>query len=118
MAIAKNTRYKTYNVSAAVSDQTYVLYTCPSNCTSYMSLLFFANANGTTSVSVTWYRTRYNDSFTIVGGKNMTAGEFVQFSNGFIVLEPGDEIRVVVTGNNPLNMDFMCTVEEEFRPVG
>lgn len=118
MPVTKPTRLRTYNVSANTPDQTYVLYSCPANCTAYMSLLFFANGDGTTSVSVTWYRTRYSDSFVIVGGKNMTSGEYVQFSDGIIVLEPGDEIRVVVTGAAAPNMDFMCTVEEEFKPVG
>lgn len=117
MPISKSTRYTTYNVSAEVDGQQYVLYRCPANCVAYMSLLFFANANGTSTVDVEWYRVRYNEEFFIVGGKNMTAGEFVQFSDGFIVLEAGDEIRVTVAAATP-NTDFMCTVEEEFKPVG
>lgn len=118
MTIAKATRYRTYNVSAEVENQTYVLYSCPANCVAYMSLLFFTNSNGTTTVTVSWYRSRYSQTFAIVGGKNMTSGEFVQFSDGFIVLEPGDEIRVVASGNASPNIDALCTVEEEFKPVG
>lgn len=117
MPISKPTRYRTYNASAEVDGQTYVLYTCPANCVAYMSLLFFANANGSVTVDVEWYRVRYNEEFFIIGSKNMATGEFVQFSDGFIVLEAGDELRVKATGTTP-NVDFLCTVEEEFKPVG
>jgi len=117
MVAAKPTRFITYNASAEVDGQVYLLYRCPQNCSAQMSLLYFANANGSVTVDVEWYRVRYGEEFFIVGSKNMATGEFVQFSNGFIVLEAGDEIRVKATGTTP-DVDFMCTVEEEFKPVG
>ena len=115
---AKNTRFLTYNVSANVSGTVYTLYECPANCISYMHLLFAANADGNTNLVIDWHRTRYNDTFTIIGGKNMVSGEFLQFSNGFIVLEPGDKMRVTAVSSGQPNMDVLCTVEEVFRPVG
>lgn len=115
---SKNTRYISYNVSAGVSGTTYTLYECPANSTAYMHLLYAANADGTTTLTINWYRVRYADTFTILSGKNLGSGEFVQLSNGFIVLEPGDKIQVVVTATGTPNMDVLCTVEEVFKPVG
>lgn len=115
---AKSTRYISYNVSANVSGTEYTLYECPANCNAYMHLLFAANADGNTTLSISWYRTRYSDTFAILGGKNMTSGEYVQLSNGFIVMEPGDKMLVTVTAAGTPNMDVLCTVEEVFRPIG
>ena len=115
---AKSTRYISYNVSANVSGTEYTLYECPANCNAYMHLIFAANADGNTTLAISWYRTRYSDTFAIIGGKNMVSGEYVQLSNGFIVMEPGDKILVTVTAAGTPNMDVLCTVEEVFRPIG
>lgn len=116
---AKSSRFITYNVSAETSGQTYTLYTCPANCSAKMLLLFAANADGTSTLSIQWHRVRYGGaSFTIVGGKNIGSGEFVQFSDSFIVFEPGDYMTVTVTASGSPNMDVLCTVEETFKPIG
>ncbi len=116
--LAKTTRFLTYNVSANVSGTEYKLYECPANCNAYMHLLFAANADGNTTLNIHWYRTRYTDTFAIIGGKNMVSGEYVQLSSGFIVMEPGDKMLVVATSSGTPNMDVLCTVEEVFRPIG
>lgn len=116
--LSKSSRFKTYNVSAEVQDQVYTLYTCPANCVAYMSTLFVANADGNTTVTINWYRVSYDDTFAILGGKNMTSGEYIQFTNGMIVLEAGDYFTVKASGNAAPNMDVLCTVEEVFKPVG
>ena len=114
--IAKNTRVRTVNVEATVDEQVYTLYTCPANCRAMMSLLFLTNAGGNVSVDVEWERTDGSHAH-IVGGKNLTAGEFVQFSGGYFVFEPGDYMTVVADGSSP-HVDFLATVEEIFLPVG
>ena len=115
---AKSSRFITYNVSAEVSGTTYRLYTCPDNCSAKMLLLFAANADGTTTLNIQWYRVRYGQSFTILGGKNLGAGDFVQFSDGFIVFEPGDYMTITAVSSGTPNMDVLCTVEETFKPIG
>ena len=118
MSFAKPTRIVTYTASAQVEDEDKVLYTCPSNCRGMMTLLFFSNANGNTTVDVNLYRQNGTEHIHIVGGKNMVGGEFVQFSNGIVVLEPGDYMTITASGNTTPHIDAMCTVEEVFIPVG
>ena len=115
--IAKNTRVRTVNVAALVEDQVYTLYTCPANCRAMMSLLFLTNVNGNTTVDVEWDRAD-GSHMHILGGKNLTAGEFVQFSDGYVVFEAGDEMTVVASGNASPHIDVLATVEEYFIPVG
>jgi len=83
-----------------------------------MSLLFFSNANGNTTVDVNWWRNNGTEHVHIVGGKNMTTGEYVQFSDGIIVFEPGDYMTITPSGNTTPHIDALCTVEEMFVPVG
>jgi hypothetical protein len=82
-----------------------------------MSLLFLSNANGNTDVSVEWDRGD-GTHVHIVGGKNMVSGEYLQFSDGAVVLEPGDAMHVTASGNTSPHIDALCTVEEIFKPVG
>jgi len=35
-----------------------------------------------------------------------------------LVLEPGDTIKCIASGNSSPELDFMCTVTETFVPVG
>jgi len=118
VAFSKATRILTYSVSCTTENQEEVLYTCPANCRAMMSLLFFSNANGNTTVDVNWYRENGTKHVHIVGGKNMTSGEFVQFSDGIIVFEPGDYMTVTPSGNTTPHIDALGTVEEVFIPVG
>jgi hypothetical protein len=81
-------------------------------------MLFIVNANGNTSVGSTWYDASSDTSFHLVGGKNMTSGEYLLLTGATLVLEPGDEIDITPTGNASPNIDAMCTVIETFIPVG
>lgn len=114
--ISKNTRVRTVNVTATVDEQQYTLYTCPANCRAMMSLLFLSNVGGNVNVSVEWDRADGSHAH-ILGGKNLGTGEFIQFSDGYIVFEAGDAVHVYADGNDP-HVDFLATVEEIFIPVG
>lgn len=88
-----------------------------------MNLLFVTNASSNASdLNIQWYRASKTTSYFIIGGKNLTQGEFIQFDGGaFIVLEAGDYITVETTstaGSGVPDMDAFCTVEEFFNPVG
>jgi hypothetical protein len=114
----KNTRARSVVKSFTVEDVRGELYVCPNNCTTKMVLLFVANANGNTTVSIEWYRASASDHYFITGGKNLLSGEFIQFSDSYIVLEPGDKIEITSTGNATPDIHAFCTVEETFIPVG
>lgn len=88
------------------------LYTCPSNCRAKIPLVFITNANGTNTVELKWYRKAQNLSFFIIGGKNLNQGEFIQLSNGYIVMEPEDRLDITISSAG--NVDSLCTAEEMF----
>lgn len=100
------------HVVACTTAGTHVLYTCPLNCRAKIPLVFFTNANGNNTVSLKWYRKADNFSYYIIGGKNMTQGEFVQLSNAYIVLEPEDRLEITLGSNGVI--DALCTAEETF----
>ena len=122
MTIVKNSRTKSEIVAISTDDVPVTLYTCPANSKSHMSLLFITNASSNASdINVQWYRASVATSFFIIGGKNLTQGEFIKFDGSFIVLEAGDYVTVETTstaGSGVPNTDAFCTVEEFFNPVG
>lgn len=99
-------------VIAITTAGTTTLYTCPSNCRAKIPLVFITNANGTNTIQLKWYRAEDNFSYYIIGGKNLSLGEFVQLSDGYIVMEPGDRLEVVTSSAG--NIDALCTAEEMF----
>jgi hypothetical protein len=125
----KNSRFRTVNAQADTTLQEETAYKCPANCRAMVELLFIKNvSSGNATVDVELNR---NDSVTdngtgqgnaahmhILGGKNMATGEFIQFADGFIVLEPEDTITITATGTGTIHVDVMVTVEEFFLPVG
>ena len=120
MTIARDSRTRSVIAVATTDDTATTLYTCPANCKSHMSLLFITNASANASdIAVTWYVAAEDTSYFIIGGKNLGTGEFIQFSDAFIVLEAGDKIELTPSstggGANP-QIDFFCTVEEFFLP--
>lgn len=108
-------RARTVSLSSTVEDQIDILYTCPTNVRAYMSLFFIKNASGATcTVQADWNRANDPNVF-ILTGVNMSAGQYIQFSNGFIVFEPGDQFRVRASNNASPRIDTFATVEEFFQ---
>ncbi len=114
----KPARTVSKGVICQVEDQVETLYTCPSNCRAEVSMVFVVNANGNTSALLKWYKADTAEEFRLVGGKNLGTGEFVLLTGATLVLEPGDQLRCIATGNTLPELDFMCTVTETFVPVG
>lgn len=112
------TREKSPLIACTVSGTVYTLYTCPANCRARVPFLYITNANGTATANIKIYKAAQAISYFILGGKNLAQGEFVEIQNdaGFI-LEPGDRIDVTATGTT-VNVDAICTVVEQFIPVG
>jgi len=101
------------------------LYTCPKNCRARVVLLFVTNASSivggggdNTNITVEWYRAEEDLHYFILGSRNLSSTEFLQFSEGYIVLEPGDKIEITPSNNASPQISAFCTVEEIFVPVG
>jgi hypothetical protein len=99
-------------IIACTTAATHVLYTCPLNCRAKIPLVFFTNVDGTNTVSLKWYRKADDTTYFIIGGKNMSEGEFVQLSQGYIVLDPEDRLEIVLDDSGVV--DALCTAEELF----
>jgi hypothetical protein len=122
--ISTHSRIRTHNVECDTDAQEETLYTCPSNCRSHVSLVFVVNTGGNVTVDVEFNRAPATQTtlgvdshMHILGGKNMSAEEYIQFTGAEMVMEPGDTITVTATGTTP-HVDVMCTVEEFFLLPG
>ena len=113
----KVTRARTPVLKVTTAGVRSVMYTCPPNCTSKVPLVYIVNANGTVSLTFELYKADVGTHFYILAGKNFSAGEFIQLSDSYIVLESGDKLEVTCTGST-IDVDALCTVEETFIPVG
>lgn len=114
----KPARVISKGVICDTEDQVETLYTCPANCRAEVSMLFCVNANGNTSALAKWYKADTAEEYNLIGGKNLGLGEFILLTGATLVLEPGDQIRCIATGNVEPQLDYMCTVTETFIPVG
>lgn len=113
----KNFREKSVIIACTTDAQRETLYECPANCRARVPLVFITNVNGTVSIAFEWYRAEDTTHYYIISGKNLSTGEFIQLSDSYLVLEPGDKLEVTPTGSTP-QVDALCTVEEIFIPVG
>ena len=130
MATTKASRNKSFWADVKLDSTVYDMYTCPANCTGEVSMIHVVNANGNTSVYVYWYiapanvpealKATYPSGYTsnIIGGKNMSIGEYFTLTGSTLVLQPGDKIQVKSVGASPPHVDTLCTVTETFVPVG
>lgn len=114
----KPARTVSKGVICDVQDQVETLYTCPNNCRAEVSMLFCVNANGNTTALAKWVRASDSAEFRLIGGKNLGIGEFILLTGATLVLDPGDKLDCIATGNAAPELDFMCTVTETFIPVG
>lgn len=99
-------------VISCTTATTHNIYTCPLNCRAKIPLIFFTNANGNNTVSLFWYRKKDDTSYYIIGGKNMSQGEYVQLSQAYLVLEPEDRLDIALSSAGII--DALCTAEETF----
>lgn len=80
-------------------------------------MLMIVDVGSNVSVNLTWEDVSTGNTMHVLGGKNLTQGEYVLFTGATLVLEPGDSFRIVATGTTP-HVDALCTVTETFIPVG
>jgi hypothetical protein len=80
------------NLTAGVSN---TVYTVPKGCKGIATLLFLANGGGNSkSITAKWYNHSENTEIVIAAGKSVSAGEYIQFSDGRMVMDEYDEVRI------------------------
>lgn len=87
-----------------------MVYTVPKGCKAIATLLFISNAGGTTkSVFAGWHDVSAGDTVVIAGDSSLSAGSYIQFSNGRMVMDEGDYLTV--TPQSGATMSVIFTVE-------
>lgn len=100
-------------VPAAV---TTTVYSCPSNFTSKVVLLFAANAsNSNKTIQIEWYDHSASTAYHIVNGYVVNGYSFLKFDQSYLVLNSGDYIRVTTEVGS--SFDVTITAEEFFDPA-
>lgn len=115
-SIGKPARRKSvwgHNNTTATED----VYVCPANCVAEVTYIIVNNSGGSTnSVSVKWYDASASYASGFVEGKSLNAGDFLEFNNIDLVMEPGDKIQIIPASAG--HIDSIVTVTETFVPVG
>ena len=93
------------------------IYTCPANCTAEITYILVNNSGGSSnSVDVKWYDDDESYTSAFVSGKNLSSGEFLQFDNIDLVLQPNDKIQL--TASSAGHIDSIITITETFTSIG
>ena len=95
------------NLTAGVSN---TVYTVPKGCKAIVTLLFLSNSGGTTkSISAAVHDVSKATTVPIVGAKSLNAGDYLQFSQGRMVMDEFDYLTA--TPESGSTMSCILTFE-------
>ncbi len=98
------------NLTAGSSN---TVYTVPKGCKSIATLLMISNYGGSSkSFTATWYDHTDSSSVTIVGGKSVGAGDYVMFTNGRMVMDEYDELRITPEAGSSFSVIFTVEIHQ------
>ena len=101
------------HITAGVSN---TVYTCPSNYTAHVELLFVSNlSSGNKTVLIKWHDAHNNVDYAIVGGYVISAYSYLKLDGSYLTLNAGDYLTV--TSEAGSTMDCTVTVEEFYDPT-
>lgn len=93
-----------------------IVYTCPPNYTSHITLLFVSNlSSGNKTVTAKWFNSHSNEEYYIIGGYVISAYSFLKMDGSYLTLNAGDHI--CVTSEAGSTMDVTLTIEEFYDPT-
>lgn len=87
-----------------------VIYTVPKGCKAILTLLYISNSTGSNkTVSAVWHDHSEGDDIVILGTTNLDANKYIQLSDGRVVLDEYDYIKITTeTGST---MSVILSVE-------
>ena len=98
----------TKDATITTTDLTTIL-TVPSGYIAHWNLLFLSNHGGSTN-SITVYIDKSSGiDLYIIDDKNVSSKDFLQFSDGVFVLQPGDSINAQLGSSG--NFGVACTID-------
>lgn len=94
----------------AITDQT--IFTVPTGYRAIINLFFLSNTGGsTTTVDAKWHD---GTVITFLGGKSLTAAEFLQFGGDvYLVMEESDYFTVSVASGGTVNVIISYELERD-----
>ena len=95
---------------------TTTIYTCPTNFTSKVTLVFISNRiNGNVVVKLEWNDVSNGDAHNILTAFTIGGFQFLQLSDAYLVMNSGDSLKVTTLSG--ANIDVIVSCEEYFDPV-
>ena len=87
-----------------------IVYTVPKGCKAISTLLFISNSTGSNkTVSAVWHDKSEGDDIVILGTSNLDASKYIQFSDGRMVMDEFDYVKVTTEAGS--TMSVILTVE-------
>lgn len=98
------------NLTAGV---TTAVYTVPKGCKAIATLLFLSNHTGSTAaITASWYDKSDNEVVDIVASKSLGSKEFLQFSDGRMVMDEYDELRCTPASGSSFSVIFTVEIHQ------
>lgn len=98
------------NLTAGTSN---TVYTVPKGCKAIATLLMISNYGGSSkSVTASWYDKSDNESVTIVGGHSIGSGSYLMFSQGRMVMDEYDELRITPESGSSFSAIFTVEIHQ------
>jgi len=104
-----------YTKDVNLTDDTLTtILTVPSGYVAHWSLLFASNHDGSTKTLTVYIDKVSGGDIYIIDDKNISSKDFLQFSDGVFVLQPGDAIKA--QGDTTCDFTVACTVDIQPAP--
>jgi hypothetical protein len=98
------------NLTAGSSN---TVYTVPKGCKAIATLLMLSNYGGSSkSVTASWYDSSDASSVTIVGGHSISAGSYLMFNQGRMVMDEYDELRITPEATSSFSVIFTVEIHQ------
>ena len=85
------------------------LFTVPNGYVAHLSMLFISNTSGSTGSMTVYWQHAHDSSHKvyILNGKSLNSKDYIQFSNGVVVMKSGDSLVL----NPTQTMDVIATFD-------
>ena len=88
-----------------VANTATTIYTTPKGCKAILTLLYISNSTGSNkTVSAVWHDHSEGDDIVILGTTNLDANKYIQLSDGRVVLDEYDYIKITTETGSTMSV--------------
>ena len=92
---------------------TTAVYTVPKGCKAIATLLFLSNHTGSSkAITASWYDHSDTTTVDIVASKSLGSKDYIQFSNGRMVMDEYDELRCTPEAGATMSVIFTVEIHQ------